>query len=68
MHACQKITAQLLSAKSRAGMAGEKLNVTLKLGKKKREGDGVSAHIRFSKLFEGYVKKQKNKKNHKEFN
>lgn len=29
MHACQKITVQLFSAKSHTSMAGEKLNETL---------------------------------------
>lgn len=37
MHACQKITAQLFSAKSHTGMAGEKLNETQKLRRRKRE-------------------------------
>lgn len=37
MHACQKITAQLFSAKSHTGMAGEKPNETQKLRRRKRE-------------------------------
>jgi len=36
MHACQKITAQLFSAKSYTGMAGEKLNETPKLCRRTR--------------------------------
>lgn len=38
MHACQKITAQLFSARSHTDMAGEKLNETPELHGRRRGG------------------------------